>query len=39
MYDAKELRQYLESLPCPFCTDGFADEQLDDIAMDLNGCA
>ena len=36
MYDAKELREYLESLPCPFCTVGFSDEQLDDIAMDLN---
>ena len=33
--NAQELREYLESLPSPFCTEGFTDEQLDDIAMDL----
>ena len=29
---AEELRKYLESLPCPFCTDGVSDEELDKIS-------
>lgn len=32
---ANELREYLESLPCPFCTDGFNDETLNKISNDL----
>lgn len=34
--NATELRDYLESLPCPFCTEGFTDKQLNGIAMVLD---
>lgn len=33
--DAKEMRELLEGLPCPFCTDNVTDETLDDISEEL----
>lgn len=32
---AKELRDYLESLPCPFCTEGVSDGELETISANL----
>ena len=32
---AQELRDYLESMPCPFCTDGITDEELETISAEL----
>lgn len=32
---AKELRDYLESMPCPFCTDRVTDGELETISASL----
>ena len=32
---AKDLRDYLESMPCPFCTDGVTDGELEAISASL----
>lgn len=32
---AKELRDYLESLPCPYCTDRVTDGELETISASL----
>lgn len=32
---AKELREYLESMPCPFCTEGVTDGELETISASL----
>ena len=32
---AEELREYLESMPCPFCTEGITDEELETISASL----
>lgn len=32
---AAELRELLESLPCPFCTDNVTDETLDEISNEV----
>lgn len=29
---ANELREYLESMPCPFCTDGVTNDELETIS-------
>ena len=32
---AEELREYLESMPCPFCTEGITDGELETISASL----
>lgn len=32
---AKDLRDYLESMPCPFCTDGVTDGEIEAISASL----
>ena len=32
----RELRETLESMPCPFCTDNIDNDTLDQILFDLN---
>lgn len=32
---ANELREYLESMPCPFCTEGVTDGELETISAEL----
>lgn len=32
---AKDLRDYLESMPCPFCTDRVTDGELETISASL----
>lgn len=33
---AKEIRETLEGLPCPICTKGVTDEQLEQLNKDIN---